>query len=198
MRTASARYRLPRVVAVVAIALVVAATIDRSHDRARQAAARWQPTDAPVLVVVEPVAAGELIGDHAVAPRLVPVGLQPADALDALPPEARATADLSPGEVLRSARIDQTAASAVAALLPPGRLAFTVPAGDLDAAPGDTVRLFDLTTASVAVRSAAVLTVADDRLTVAVAETDAGRLIAALGTGGVVAAVAHPGAGAAG
>ena len=189
LRSVSARYRLPRVVAVVAIAVVVAATVARANDRASLAAAAWELADSPVLVVTQDIPAGQIIDTDVVALRAVPVGLLPADAMHALPPGSRATTSLTTGEILRSTRVDPDAASPIAALLPRGHLAFSVPAGDLSATVGDAVRLYDLATGSTAVRSADVLAVDEGRVTVAVPAEDAPRLIAALGAGGIVAAI---------
>ena len=191
VRTASARYRLPRVFLVVAVALAGATVVTRAQGRADDAAAAWGAS-APVLVVVEPIAAGAPIPPGAVSLQPVPEGLRPADALDDLPGDARATASLVPGEVLRTGRVDGSAASALAALLPRNHLAFRVAVDGLDASPDDTVRLFDLATGRVVVVAARVLIRDDASITVAVPESDARELIGALGTGGVVAAVAEP------
>lgn len=177
---------------MVVIALVVAAVVARANERATLAAAAWETTERPVLVATADVPAGHLLTGDAVALRAVPVGLVPGDALHDLPPSSRATTDLAAGEILRSTRVDAAAASPVAAQLPDDHLAFSVPAGDLTASAGDTVRLYDLSTGSPAVRHADVLAVDDDQITVAVAERDAPRLIAALGAGGVVAAISRP------
>ena len=59
----------------------------------------------------------------------------------------------------------------------------------LIAVAGDTVRLFDLATGTVAVERATVLLVDETGLTVAVPETEASRLLAALGAAGVVPAI---------
>ena len=174
------------------IALVVATVVARANERATLAAAAWETTDRRVLVAATDISAGQIIDGRAVALRAVPVGLLPDDALHDLPPAARATTDLTTGEILRAARVDAAAASPVAAQLSDGHLAFSVPAGDLAATIGDTVRLYDLSTGSTAVRHADVLAVDDDQLTVAVAEHDATRLIAALGAGGVIAAISRP------
>ena len=77
----------------------------------------------------------------------------------------------------------------ITSLLPYDHLAFSVLADERITSIGDTVRLYDLATGSVAVRSAEVLVVDEGRITVAVAEIDAPRLIAAISAAGVVAAI---------
>ena len=58
IRAANARYRLPRVLAVVIIAFAAAAIVARANDRASSAAALWEVSDAPVLVAVRDIPAG--------------------------------------------------------------------------------------------------------------------------------------------
>lgn len=189
IRAANARYRLPRVLAVVIIAFAAAAIVARANDRASSAAALWEVSDAPVLVAVRDIPAGGIIEAAAVTLQAVPVGLLPPDAMHDLPPSSRSTTGLVAGEILRSARTDPRAASAITALLPCNHLTFSVLADERIISIGDTVRLYDLATGSVAVRSAEVLVVDEGRITVAVAEIDAPRLIAAISAAGVVAAI---------
>lgn len=191
VRTASARYRLPRVFLVVAIAFGGATIVARAQSQAADAAAAWGPSE-PVLVVVQPVEAGASIPAAAVATRPVPDGLRPSDALLDLPADARAIERLVPGEIVRAARVHGSAPSALAALLPRDHLAFRVAVDGLDATPGDTVRLYDLANSRVVVMAARVLVRDGASITVAVPEPDTRDLIGALGNGGVVAAVAEP------
>ena len=191
IRAASARYRLPRVLVAVVVAMAGASIVARAQSHAADAAAAWQPS-APVLVVVQPIEAGAPIPAEAITRRPVPEGLRPADALHDLPDGARATAALAPGEILRSARLHHEAASALAALLPHDQLAFRIAADGLDATPGDTVRLYDLATGRIVVGAALVLIRDDASITVAVPEREAPDLIGALGGGGVVAAITQP------
>lgn len=191
LRTAAARYRLLRITAVVTIALVVAATLERAHDRAADAEAAWTTTGS-VLVAAADIPAGELLGPASITAMPVPAGLRPPDALTDVEPGARTMVDLAVGEILRSSRVDREAGSGLAAVLPDDHLAFTIPADDTEAVAGDVVRLYDLTTNRVAVDGARVLNRHDDMITVAVPERNTRDLVAALGTGGTVVAIIRP------
>ena len=101
------------------------------------------------------------------------------------------TVDLAPGEIVRLARVDGAAGSAITAILPEAHLAFSIAADDIAATEGDHVRLYDLATGRVVAPVATVLVRDDTHLTVAVPEADTASLIAALGAGGVVAAITN-------
>lgn len=191
LQSAAARDRLLRIAVVVTIAVFVAAALERAYDNAADAEAAWMTT-GNVLVATVDIRAGELLSPSSVAEMPVPAGLRPPDALTSVEPGARTTVHLAIGEILRSARVDSRAGSALAALLPDHHLAFTIPADDTEAVTGDLVRLYDLTTRRVAVDHARVLDRQDDKITVAVPERDTRFLIEALGTGGTVVAIMRP------
>ena len=126
IRSANARYLLPRVLAVVIIAFA-AAIVTRANDRAASAAALWGVSDTPVVLAGRDIPAGGFIKAAAVTLQAVPVGLlPPPDAIHDLPPSSRSSTGLVAGEILRSACTDPSAASVITSLLSYDHLALSV------------------------------------------------------------------------
>jgi Flp pilus assembly protein CpaB len=152
-----------------------------------------------VLVVTDPIAPGDSLGPHNVALRPVPSAHVPSGAVTLLPDESVARIDLFPGEVVVESRL-AGGGSGLAALVPRGSMALAVPAGT--ALPplvvGDLVEV--IATFAVApqqagepsfavARSAAVIHVTDQAVTVAVTREEASPVAFALAHGAVTLAL---------
>ncbi|MGE0795758.1 MAG: hypothetical protein AB7O29_10520 [Acidimicrobiia bacterium] len=189
---------LPHWVAVAGAALLPALVVGRLTAEAGAERDRWGPGRA-TLDVVHDVAAGDTVRAGDVERRSLPDVARPAQAVDRLPNGAVAAADLVAGEVLVSSRLAPAGSSALAARLPPGTRGIAVPN---EAGPpledGDRVDVLvtlDPATArptTTVTRSALVLDVGDDAVTVAVALDDAERVAFAAAAGLVTLALSGP------
>ncbi len=199
MRPAPSRFpvlRPPplRLVAAVALAVVVALVVHRTTAQAAAVTARLGQTTI-VAVVQRPLAAGTEIGagDVTLAPR--PVAQVPAGAVVDDPVGQTLRADVVAGEVLVSARLASRGREGPVALIPPGWRAVAIPVLDAPAPvrPGtavDVVASFDPTLVErdpsvVVAADAVVVDVADDAVTVAVPRAELTDVAFAL-TNGVV------------
>ncbi|RMH81773.1 MAG: hypothetical protein D6683_03515 [Actinomyces sp.] len=177
-----------RRILVAALAAVVAWTAVRgATSEAASTRAAWQPA-GPVLVVSRAVTDGAPLSPADVESRRVPAFLVPADALTELPAGARALDDLTPGEIVRAARLAPLGSSVTAARLPPGSGGVVLPA---DAAvgleAGDRVDLVAFASGLTVTRGARVVRVGPDGdTTVAVSDSDRGAVVRALASGGVI------------
>ena len=191
IRTATARYRLVRVVVAAALALLVGSLTHRAQHEAAQTVAAWGPS-RPVLVATHELAAGEIVGPDHVRLLTVPAGLVPDDAIDELAGAARTRQSIAVGEILRAARLDTSSGSATAARIPTSMLAVTLDARDTPAAIGDTVALYDLVDGRSLVGRADVIHRDEHTVTVAALPDAIGRVVAAMGSGGVIVVMAGP------
>jgi pilus assembly protein CpaB len=127
------RRRLPRsskllLVAAVACALA-AGSIVRSYAARIEATRPFLGPPRPVVVAARPVARGAAIGADDVRLAEVPAAVAPPGALDGVAEAIGRVAltDLAPGEAIASNRLSGGAGGALAALVPPGLRAVTVP-----------------------------------------------------------------------
>lgn len=123
-------------VAVGIVALAAGALVSRADATARAASERWGPS-RPVLVVAEPVGAGERLADALEVERW-PEELVPATALLEVGPDDRAAADLDPGAPVTSSAVAPRGSGA------PERRLVAVPTGPdaLPVEPGDRVEVW--------------------------------------------------------
>jgi Flp pilus assembly protein CpaB len=189
---------------VLGLAAVAGLFTARMVDAARATRARWG-TGRPVVVMVDPVAAGNEIEADDVEVRSLPPAALPRSALSEPPVGRVATADLYPGEVLVEGRVAPEGRTGAAALLPTGTRALAVPTGP-GTPPlrvGDTVDLlatydpllFDPTATpanadGMVVSGALVIDVSEGAVTVAVDPDDAPDVALALAQGAVTLALA--------
>lgn len=193
------RWRIRRPLPHWGLAVLLAATtaglVAHVAGGAAEAASRWSPGPA-VLVVRAPVPAGEAVTTAHVGLRRLPAVAVPDGALRELPEGATAAVALHPGEVLLADRV--RGASPVAARLPPGARGVAVPNDTaLPVRVGDRVDVlatFEIEatgappTVAVA-RSALVVHVASDAVTVAVQEAAAPKVAYAVAAGAVTLAL---------
>jgi len=198
-------------VAVVALAAVTGLTAARLVGRAEAAAARYGSL-RPVVVASRPVAMGAVLRPGDVAVRDLPASFLPERHVAAAAAAVGRTAvvALFPGVPLVADQLAPEGLQGVAALLPPGTRAVSVPGGGASAPvrTGDVVDVlatFDPSasaspsaaaepTFAVAV-AALVVDVGDDAATVAVGPEEAKRVAFAVAHGVVTLAVAPVGAG---
>lgn len=188
------RRPVPYWVAAGLVALLTAVLVGRLVADAAAERDRWGEL-RPTLVATADVAGGQALGRGDVTVRKLPVALVPRDALRSLPAGAVAAVDLAEGEAVLEHRIGGAGSSVVAARLPAGSRGVAVPAaGGLPLEVGDRVDVLvtfdpDLgaegePTFAVA-RSALVVHVGDDAVTVAVDEAEAAKVAYALAAGSV-------------
>lgn len=211
MRTTSRphRFRLDRVAVrnrlrsplahwIVAFALAAAAVV--GHQRRETALDRREAALGPtveVVVLTASHAAGDAVGADDVELRRVPRSLVPDGALTRAPEGQRLRVPVHRGEVLVAARLGDAATSALAAAVPDGRRALSVPLADgaLPLSPGDEVDLLSLTAegTSAVITAAAPVLVADERsATVAVPREVAPMVADAVLAGAVTLSLVGP------
>lgn len=178
------RSRRLRVALVMLGALAAGLSVDLALDRAERARARWEPA-VTVWVAHRDVAAGTRLGSDDVGPTALPVAALPADAATVDPAGRRTSVDLAPGEIVREARLRETA-GATAAGLPAGTGAVALPAPAPHLTPGDVVDLLALLDGRRVATAAVVVAVVDDHPVVAVADDDLASVVATFTTGDVV------------
>lgn len=207
LRGSTRALRLPRRpapfwLAAVALATLTGLTVARLIGNASAEAARWGDV-RPTAVATVDLEAGATVGPGDVAIEHRPAALVPAGALDG-PVEGRVVAaTVHRGEPVLAARLAPAGLSPTAAVLPPGTVGIAVPTGPgaLPLQPGDVVEVLvtvDPTTAGdeqptfPVARSAVVVHVGDEAVTLAVDRDDADRVAFAV-TAGVVTLVLSPG-----
>jgi len=172
---------------VGALTLVTATTIQREYARAHAARVDWGTTVA-VFVATADIDGGDPV-ESAAALQHWPAALVPDTAITRLDRGARARVDLVAGEVLVSQRVSTRTSGGVTDLLPVDTVAVAVPVhvGVPPLSLGDRVDLLATydspgsadTTTRVA-RSAVVVDLDDDVITVAVADDAVAELAGAL------------------
>lgn len=189
------RRPLPYWAVAVLLAVATAALVAEVAGGAAEAAAQWSP-GPPVLVVRTPVAAGEAVTAADVDARRLPAAVVPDGALRVLPDDATAAVRLHRGEVLLTDRV--RGASPVSVRLPPGARGIAVPNDTaLPVRVGDRVDVLatfgadtSTTPPTFAVaRSALIVHVAADAVTVAVHEAAAPKVAYAVAAGAVTLAL---------
>lgn len=200
------RSAIPWWIAVVLLATGTAATVHASLSRAAQAEARWDQTQS-VVVATRSIGWGDDLSG-AVEIRRLPVAAIPDGAISRMPENRVAATAIGRGEVLTAMRLSGEKAAGTAALLPPGTRALVVPLAtpglpvqigdhiDLLAPTGRGLPIAEGRTVPGAVavaRSAMVVAVQPRTLVVALSETDASAVAAALGQGPLVPALTAPG-----
>ena len=190
--------------AVLALALLTASVVARALGRAESLEAQYGPL-RPVVVAARAVEAGTALGSADLDVRMVPSG-SVADGAFRSTGEVRGhlvVVPLERGEAILADRVAPTGLSAVAALLPAGRRAVSVPTGSNSPAlrRGDVVDLLaalDNEPAVAVAQDAAVLDVRSESATVAVTLGEADAVAYALSQGGVTVALTpgpRPGSG---
>jgi len=181
--------------AAVVLAVVTGLTVARLLAYAQAGAARWGEV-RPTLVATTDLAAGAVVGPGDTELQQLPAVLVPATGLDR-PAEGQIVASpIYRGEPVSSERLAPAGLSPVAAALAPGRRGIAVPAGGaaLPLQVGDLVDVlvtFDPDTVGdgeptfPVARSATVVGVGEEAVTLGVAEEEATRVAFAL-TAGVV------------
>lgn len=191
----SARYPLlswvPPAVVALAVAWVTSSVVDGATAEVRRLGPMVR---APVAArAVEP---GTVLSEDDVRWRRVPRGALPLGPLSAEPVGGTALVALAEGEVLLRSKLAPDGVVGVAALVPPGSLAVAVPAGEGDRPPlrrGDRVDVLaagDEGGAAAVAVGAVVVDVAEEVVTVAVAEEEAPAVAYAVARGVVTLALA--------
>ena len=189
-RALLSRRRPSRVVLALIAAALVYTSLQSNNSRVAAVTAGWD-IGAKSLVVVAPVAAGELIPSSAVELRPVPANLQPGDSVANLTDGARARVSLVPGEILRAERVVAGVATAVAARLPDGSRGVAFPVElSFGLTVGATVDLHSMLTGQSVAVAATVVRVDDDGSTIAVEASRVDDVVDAMATGGIVVALA--------
>lgn len=157
--------------AVLALAGAAGLTTASVTGRVARERASWGASQ-PTLVARVAIAAGEAIDEHNTSLVVLPAALVGTDALASRPLGEVAAVRLAAGEVVRRDRLGRSNRSAVAALVPAGRHAVSVPRSDdtLPLVVGDRVRIV---AALQDVPGAAPSTAADGALVVHVTEHSA-------------------------
>lgn len=190
-------------VAVAALALVTASVVAGAVGRARSLSARYGPL-RPVVVAARPVGQGVAVVGPDLVTKAVPASLAPDGAFASVDQVRGRTAvvPLAAGQPVLPGHLAPDGLSGVAALLPPGSRAVSVPAGST-APPmqrGDRVDVLATLEASPTLAvalDAPVVDVAEDTATVAVSPEEARAVAYALAHGSVTVALT-PGPGHAG
>lgn len=167
------RVRRRQVIGMLAVALVAVA-VRHTVDTASEVRESWSG-DRPVAVLRSPVVAGRRLRDRDVTVAHLPGRLVPTDAVGSLPVGAAAAIDLRPGTVLGRSMIVTDRRSNTARRLERGHVAVAVRTGDVRVAvePGDLVDAASPGWEAPVARSARVVRVSDDTVTLAVRESDA-------------------------
>jgi Flp pilus assembly protein CpaB len=185
-------------VLAVVLAIVCGALVLRATDRAEAAVDRYG-SHTTAWVVVSDLEPGDVIGTGDVDAESRPTSFVPTGAVEDDPTGRRATGGLQRGEVVVEHRLAGGDRRGAAALVPTGWRAVAVPA--LEAAlPVEVGQRVDVlaaldpsgtgATGSVVAEDGVVVHVADDdTVTVAVAPSQATRVVAALATGLVALAL---------
>lgn len=181
--------------AAVALSAVTGLTVARLLADAQQGAARWGAL-RPTLVATTDLLPGSVLGPGDAELRQLPAALVPATSLDHPADGQTVAAPIYPGEPVVSERLAPAGLSPVAATLPPGTRGVAVPGG-VAVPPLEVGDLVDVLvtfapdtvgdgepTFPVA-RSAVVVDVGDEAVTLGVSEEEASRVAFAL-TAGVV------------
>jgi Flp pilus assembly protein CpaB len=183
----------------VVLILATALTVNGLATRADRALRRWGDT-VPVAVATQPLAPGDVVSASAAVVRHWPRAVVPPGALHSVPVGRTVVTAIYTGEVIADGRVAPDGLHGVAALLPPGTRALTVPTDGptVAVALGDRVDLLATFDPSAAgdgdptfpvAEAATVVAVSDQSVTVAVAADDAPRLAFALAQGTVAIAV---------
>lgn len=192
-------------VAVVALALLTTLVVTRAVGRAEAGAARLGGL-RPTTVALATLPAGATVGPGDTEVRSLPAALVPRGAVTSPPEGSVVAATVHEGEVVLASRLAPAGASALAAALPPGTRAVSVPVDPaaLPVEPGDVVDVlatFDPDLAEgaeptvVVARGAVVVDVAEGAVVVAVTPGQAPRVAFAAAAGAVALAVVAPSGG---
>ncbi len=187
--------------AALVVASLTGLTVARLLGSAQAAAARWGVM-RPTLVATVDLIPGAVVGAGETAVERRPVALVPVGALDAPAEGQTVTAPILAGEAVVVERLAPAGLSPLAASLPPGGRGVAIPVGPgtppLEA--GDVVDVlvtFDPDTVGdgeptfPVARSAAVVGVGEEAVTLGVSQEEASRVAFAL-TAGVVVLVLSP------
>jgi len=155
------------------------------HERIRAIEASWGESRL-TWVANREVGAGDAIGDADVVSRELPLAALPDDAAIDSPVGQRLTEAVATGEIIRTGRLSDRAASETASQVEVGHgaLALTSAAPHLE--PGDRVDLYALLTGEVVARNARVIRVVDGQPVVTVEQRSLAAVIVAFTTGDVV------------
>lgn len=189
--------RIATVTGIAAIGLLFARhTVDGTLDARR----RWGE-QRTVVVATQRIEIGDVVAEGTFSVESWPAGVIPSSALDVAPVGRTALAAIEPGEAIVSTRVAPEGLRGVAALVPVGYRALAVPVGPSVIAlrVGDRVDLiagFDVASSSgggapalTVARDALVVAVDEDRVTVAVRESEASHLAFAIVAGTIVPAL---------
>jgi Flp pilus assembly protein CpaB len=194
------RHPLVRAAAVLVPMLVVVSLVQRTAASASDARRRWGQQQS-IVVARHRIAIGETVRADAVELQSWPNALVPPGAMSTGPIGRTVVATIEPGEAVVAARLAPDGLRGMAALVPPGFRALAIPVGPsiIALSVGDRVDLiagFDAVSAGgdqapafVVAANAIVVAVDDQRVTVAVRESDAARVVFAIVTGTVVPAL---------
>ena len=184
---------------VVAIA-VGGSTVNRTVQHAFDERHRWGETRT-VIVARHRIEIGAVVDGDDVDTARWPLAVVPNGAFTQMPAGRTAVATIESGEAILSARVAPDGLHGVAALVPTGWRAIAIPAGPavVTLAVGDHVDLiagFDAQSTSsdgpptiTVARDALVVAVDEQRITVAMRDSDASRVAFAVVTGTVVPAL---------
>lgn len=181
--------------AALGLAIVTGLTVARLLADAQAGAARWGET-RPILVATTDLPPGAVLGPGDTELQRLPAALVPAASIGRPADGQTVAAPIYRGEPVVAERLAPAGLSPVAAALPPGSRGIAVPAGGqaLPLAVGDLVDVLvtfapdtvgDGEPTFAVARSAAVVDVGEEAVTLAVTEDEASRVAFAL-TAGVV------------
>lgn len=188
-------------IALVTVAGVLAlSTAHRAAQHAFDERHRWGDART-VMVARRRIDAGAVVGADDVEAAQWPVAVIPSGAFTVSPVGRTAVAPIEAGEAILSARVAPEGLDGLSALVPPGWRAIAVPTGPavVSLAVGDHVDLiagFDAQSTTsgespsiTVARDALVVDVDEQRITIAVRDSDAPRVAFAVVTGTVVPAL---------
>jgi Flp pilus assembly protein CpaB len=191
---------LVRAAAVVAAAAVALTIANHMVDGVLDARRRWGEQRS-VVVASRRIEIGDVVQEDAFELETWPNGVVPPTALETAPVGRVALAVIEQGEAIVATRLAPDGLRGMAALVPPGSRALAVPVGPsvLALHVGDRVDLiagFDVAGSSAGgsptltvARDALVVAVDEDRVTVAVRESEAPHLAFAIVAGTIVPAL---------
>lgn len=177
--------RIPRLAAVVLVAVVLGHSVQQARTHADATRARWTAT--PTWVTTTALEAGQRLAPDDIEVRDLPAAAAPTDAVRHDPVGRRARDDLAAGEILREARLRTDDRSRLAAVLPDRAGVVLLDDAAPHLSPGDRVDLHGRIDGRRIAPGAEVVAIIDDVPAVAVDSDDLPRLVVALSVGGVVA-----------
>ncbi len=188
VRAALRRHRWPRLLLVLAVALLLGARLDAAIGAADAAERAWRPVDE-VWVAVADLDAGVEITPDDVRPARLPSAALPRDPVTENPVGRRLRDAVAAGEIIRIGRLTDGTDGTLVALLPAdhGGVRLQSPAPHLRV--GDVVDLYARLDGERVAARAEVVSIDDDLPTVAIATADLPAVIGAFTTGDVVPVV---------